>query len=866
MRIAGVPWGRIGGAAISLALFAAALWVLWHEVSTIAAAHVGAALAAIGWQPFALAGLATAAGYLVLTLYDRIGLCVIGRPLPWRVAGVGAFLSFTIGHNLGLNWLTGGAMRHRVYSRHGLSVGDVAQVTLLNSITFLLGAGALLGLLLLVSPASLTVIAHLPDPLVQTTGAVMLLAVAAYLGASLAKLAEVRLGRFRLPLPGPKLAFAQLGLAMLDLGLAALALWFLIPPSVGLGFPELFATYLVALAGAVISSVPGGLGVFEALILLALPHAPRPDLVAGLIAYRIVYYLIPLGAAIAILLGRSVRTRGATRLAFVAKARRLGLSLLPSLAAAAVLVAGTVLLVSGATPGASDRMQALKALVPLFLVDLSHVAASLAGIGLILLAGGLQRRLDSAWMVACILLSVAAAGSLLKGFDWEEALLMLTLLGALLAARESFWRPGALSDALASPLWLGIAFAAFLLSIAAGFLAFAPVAYQNRLWAELGYHADASRFLRTSLVVGAALLALLVWRVARPARVPWVVDAITPGIERLVAEARESMANLALTGDKRLLVAGDGSGFIMYQVHGRTWVALGDPVGPEATADELVIGFIDMADRHGGSPAFYQVGAPSLARYVDCGLVAYKLGEEARVDLAAFDIASPGAKALRYALRRGARERLAMEVVPPPHDPARLSELARVSEAWLSDKSGAEMSFSLGRFDPAYLARQEIAVVRHDSRIVAFANLWRSGGKEELSIDLMRHVPDAPPVTMRFLFGELLLFGQRKGFRWFNLGMAPMSGMARHRLAPAWHRLAGFLFDHGERFYGFTGLRDFKESFHPIWSPRYFCCRPGAVALARGLADVARLIGRRPPEPAPDAPVGMTPRTLESAA
>jgi phosphatidylglycerol lysyltransferase len=131
--------------------------------------------------------------------------------------------------------------------------------------------------------------------------------------------------------------------------------------------------------------------------------------------------------------------------------------------------------------------------------------------------------------------------------------------------------------------------------------------------------------------------------------------------------------------------------------------------------------------------------------------------------------------------------------------------------------------------------------VRKEGKIVAFANLWLGADKEELSPDLMRFLPDAPESVMEYLFLQLMLWGKQEGYRWFNLGMAPLSGLEDHALAPLWNRLGAFVFRHGEHFYNFKGLRHYKEKFDPEWEPRYLAS-PGGFALPRILTNIAALI------------------------
>jgi phosphatidylglycerol lysyltransferase len=135
----------------------------------------------------------------------------------------------------------------------------------------------------------------------------------------------------------------------------------------------------------------------------------------------------------------------------------------------------------------------------------------------------------------------------------------------------------------------------------------------------------------------------------------------------------------------------------------------------------------------------------------------------------------------------------------------------------------------------------QIGIVRKEEKILAFANLLQGMDKEELSIDLMRYLPEAPHGVMDYLFIELMLWGKKEGYQWFNLGMAPLSGMEDHALVPLWNRIGAFIFRHGEHFYNFQGLREYKEKFNPLWEPKYLAS-PGGLALPRVLINIASLI------------------------
>ncbi|TFH38697.1 MAG: DUF2156 domain-containing protein, partial [Chrysiogenales bacterium] len=164
-----------------------------------------------------------------------------------------------------------------------------------------------------------------------------------------------------------------------------------------------------------------------------------------------------------------------------------------------------------------------------------------------------------------------------------------------------------------------------------------------------------------------------------------------------------------------------------------------------------------------------------------------------------------------------------------------------ISDAWLVEKNTREKGFSLGFFQEAYLCRFPVSVAKKDGKIVAFANLWEGAQKEELSIDLMRFTPEAPEGIMEYLFIEILLWGKAQGYRWFSLGMAPLSGLEARDLAPLWNRMGAFIFQYGEPFYNFQGLWRYKEKFDPEWRPKYLASQ-GGLALPRIFTNLASLI------------------------
>jgi phosphatidylglycerol lysyltransferase len=281
--------------------------------------------------------------------------------------------------------------------------------------------------------------------------------------------------------------------------------------------------------------------------------------------------------------------------------------------------------------------------------------------------------------------------------------------------------------------------------------------------------------------------------------------------------------------------------FIMYQASGSSWVSMGDPVGPPALYEPLVWSFIENCDGMAVEPVFYQITPNNLPLYIDLGLTLSKLGEEARVPLDNFSLEGAARADLRHPHRRAQKDGAVFEVVPRAQTAPLMPELRAVSDAWLGAKNTAEKRFSLGYFDETYLSYFDIAVVRRAGAIVAFANILRAGADTELSADLMRYNEAAPKGVIDFLLVECMLWGRAQRYQWFSLGMAPLSGLEEHALAPAWHKLGRMVQRYGETFYPFEGLRKYKEKFLPVWRPRYLAA-PGGLGMAGALLDVTSLI------------------------
>jgi len=810
---------------------------LRHLVDSLDYDALTRAMAATPYNRLAAAILATAISYLALTGYDLSALRYVGVTVRPATAMLTAFIAYAVGNSVGLGVMTGGAVRMRLYTAAGLETSQILRVIAFNAGAFGLGVTVFGAAGMLWGAHSVTALLPLPAVLLQAGAALALLAIAGFIGLC-AWQSTLRIGRWTtLSLPPAGLVLRQLVISVIDLAACAAALWLLMPQT-DVSFAAFLVYFAIAISLGVLSHVPGGLGVFEGVMLLAYGSlAPMETILGALILFRGVYFLLPLALATLLLVDHELHRATDTPVG------RTAAHLSPVLLAIFAFLAGAWLLLSGVTPTTAAAQDLLALHVPLAVVEAAHLIGSLVGLALLFIARGLLHRLDAAWWAALVLTVVAAVLALPKGVAWVEALGLAGLGGLLWVFRAEFNRRSSLLAQSFETEWLIAVTLVLGAMIWLLFLAYRDIAYAHALWWQFAFDAHVSRSLRAVTVVILVAAALGLWQLFRPADAAAEMPT-AQALDQAAAIVRgqdSAEACLVLMGDKSLLFSASGTAFIMYGQKGRSWVALSDPVGDPAEGPNLVWRFVELAGAHGGRAVFYQVTPATLPWYLDAGLRVFKLGEAAHVPLAEFSLKGPQRAALRHANNRAQREGLDLEILAPENVHAVLGEIRAISDAWLANQNTREKSFSLGAFDPAYLQRLPLALVRQGGRAVAFANLLLTETRQEVRIDLMRYLPDAPPSTMDFLLIRLMLHYQAEGVARFGLGMAPLAGMARHDRAPTWQHMGRLFFEHGERFYNFQGVRRFKEKFDPVWEPRYLAA-PGGLAPLMALADIAALI------------------------
>jgi uncharacterized membrane protein YbhN (UPF0104 family) len=293
-----VGWNRLG-VVVSLLIVAVAAVTLVHLLRDVDPDRVMAALRAKSSADVLLAGAFVAAGYVTLTFYDLFALRTIGRDaVPYRIAALASFTSYAIGHNLGATVLTGGAVRLRIYSAWGLGIVDVAKIAFVTGLTFWLGNAFLLGAGMVVAPGAVSAVDQLPPAVNRAIGIAGLAAIVGYLIWLTLRPRALGRGQWRIVLPSAQLTLVQVGIGVLDLGCGALAMRALLPHDPAIDFIPLLVIFVSATLLGFLSHAPGSLGILEAAMLIGLPQFPKEELLASLLVFRVLYFVLPLCFAV----------------------------------------------------------------------------------------------------------------------------------------------------------------------------------------------------------------------------------------------------------------------------------------------------------------------------------------------------------------------------------------------------------------------------------------------------------------------------------------------------------------------------------------------------------------------------------------
>ncbi len=296
------------GIILSLIIITIAAVVLYRKLHNINISKVLTAVATVEYKDVAISALFVALGYFTLTFYDLFALRTIGRrDVPYRIAALAGFTSYSIGHNVGASVFTGGAVRYRIYSAWGLDAIEVAKICFIAGLTFWLGNITVLGFGFSYHPQAASDIDQLPLWLNRALGIAALVILTGYIAWVWRTPRIIGRQNWQVRLPNGPSTLLQIVIGIVDLTCCALAMYMLVPNDPHMQFIDVAVIFITATLLGFASHSPGGLGVFDAAMLIALWEFDAEELLAGLLIFRLLYYILPFTLALAVLGVREFR-------------------------------------------------------------------------------------------------------------------------------------------------------------------------------------------------------------------------------------------------------------------------------------------------------------------------------------------------------------------------------------------------------------------------------------------------------------------------------------------------------------------------------------------------------------------------------
>lgn len=592
----------------------------------------------------------------------------------------------------------------------------------------------------------------------------------------------------------------------------------------------ILGVFTLASVVGIASMLPGGAGSFDLTILLGFQYygLTSEHVLAILLLYRIFYYFFPLIVGVIYTLLQQLKNDNSSSnisnikiiMGFISRSSNVTNILLMIL----VFLSGVVLLISALIPGVAVRLKIAARLLSFPIMQWSHQLSVCIGILLIIMSLKIGMKEKRAYKATLYLLLLGAIFTFLKGFDYEQAIFVSIVLVLLYLSKNSFYRKSLPISWLNTSINLLLALIGIIIYAKLKHMIFMDFLqkYHFSLIFKKGtlYSLHNGIIAYISLIIFITIWELTKSKIEKDKRYEVDVDE-NKFKDFLDKYSGNYLTHLIYLNDKNIFWAVSNQVAIIYQRSHNIMVVLGDPIGNEKYFSEGISEFQKFIDEYGFKAAFYEVSNSLLPIYHDYGYDFFKLGETALIDLEKFDLIGSEHRDFRNVLSRFNRDGYTFEMFQNFPDDL-YEQLKIISDEWLEGRK--EMGFSLGRFDKSYLKHSPLAVIKNveSKEIIAFATIMSSYDKNQsASIDLMRLKKEVPNNTMTFLILNLLINYKESGYKIFNLGMAPLSNVGRTQKAHFTEKIANLFMRHGNHFYSFEGLRNYKNKFSPNWEARY---------------------------------------------
>lgn len=509
----------------------------------------------------------------------------------------------------------------------------------------------------------------------------------------------------------------------------------------------------------------------------------------------------------------------------------------------AILISGLILIFSSATPSIVERIKILHNIIPDEFQQLSRVLTMIIGVTLISLAKGIKERVKVMHRISIVLLLLATITSVLKGLDYEESILMMTLAILLYTSRSSFDKASMkfnMKNLLSN-------FLIFTLLPLLYFVIFNITHDIDIISSTQKYTLDYLVENKTSIFMYLALTStmnlIFQFRVSNKLTLNKVTDDDISTFSSFIdTYGGNIFSHLFYLKDKNLFLNKNKNVMIMYRPYKNKIFVLGDPVGDRDYFEEAIDEFIEFAEGYNMKVVFYEVEGRNLELYSNQGFKFIKIGEEAIIDLIQFSFEGKENKTLRSMRNMFLNRGYEFKLINPPFSDEFLSKIEGISDEWLDGRS--EKKFSLGSFSREYVSLSSIAVLKVEGEIIAFCTIIPEYDDATVSLDLMRMKKDHPNGTMDCLFIALIDHMKNMGYKKFSLGEAPLSNVGNKKQSLRKEKLIKYGYEFGNKIYNFQGLRRYKEKFKPRWSGRYIAYYD-EIKLPSTLIDLIKIINTK---------------------
>lgn len=512
---------------------------------------------------------------------------------------------------------------------------------------------------------------------------------------------------------------------------------------------------------------------------------------------------------------------------------------------ALVFLSGILLIISGVYPTIFYKIKFLDTIYSLSFLRFSHRASVLIGLMLIMTSKEVFFKVKRAYYVTLTLLIIGGVFAFIKDLDYAEGMFILGVIILLRLSKKSFYRES-IPIKITKLSTILIIFS-FIIIIFANFIHKFNIHFSRNYRYYVDFFQSTRGYLRIALYTYVAfIIFVIIWYLTMPKieNDERYVDADLDKISKFYSEIDYGtiFSHLVYLKDKKVFWANEGKSLIMYSKYKDKIIVLGDPIATRENLYSSIEEFQEFTDLYGYDVVFYEIEERNFSTYHDAGYYFFKLGEEAVVNLEEFNLVGSKKSAFRNTLRRVEREGYSFQIIEPPFNKEVIDQLKEISDKWLGSRK--EKGFSLGWFSEDYIQRSPIAILKNEeeNKIMGFVTLMDANdGGRTIAIDLMRIDKDAPNASMDYLMLNLFITFKEKGYKYFSLGEAPLSNVGFNMHSHLQEKLARLVYNSGNIFYSFDGLRRYKSKFSPVWQPRYLAY-PKFMSLPEVFINLCSLI------------------------